>query len=36
MDFEKANLAKSYDNKVYKLKRLFTNRIREMFLRGSV
>lgn len=35
MDFEKANLAKCYDNKVYKLKRLFINRIRAMFLRGE-
>ena len=35
MDFEKANLAKNCDNKVYKLKRLFINRIRELFLRGE-
>ena len=35
MDFDKASLAKNYDNKVYKLKRLFVNRIREMFLRGE-
>lgn len=33
MEFEKANLVK--DEKVYKLKQLFINRIRENFLRGD-
>lgn len=35
MDFEKNNLAKNHEGKVYKLKRLFVNRLREMFLRGE-
>ena len=35
MEFEKISLAKNREDKVYKLKRLFINRIREMFLRGE-
>lgn len=36
MDFEKMNLGKNREDKVYKLKRLFVNRIRHMFLRGEL
>ena len=35
MEFEKASLAKNCEDRVYKLKRLFVNRIREIFLRGE-
>ena len=35
MDFEKTNLDKNREEKVYKLKRLFVNRIRDMFLKGE-
>lgn len=34
MNFEKINLASGYEDKVYKLKRLFINRIRKIFVRG--
>lgn len=35
MNFEKINLANGQDDKVYKLKRLFVNRFREIFARGA-
>lgn len=35
MHFEKTNLSKNYENKVYKLKHLFINRVRKIFLRGE-
>lgn len=34
MNFEKANLASGHEDKVYKLKRLFIDRIRKIFVRG--
>src|SRR3989338_3914512 len=36
MEFEKTNLTKDCEDKVYKLKKLFVNRIRQMFLRGEL
>ena len=35
MNFEKENFAKGNDEKVYKLKRIFIKRIRELFLKGA-
>lgn len=35
MEFEKNHLDQNHEGKVYKLKRFFVNRIREMFLRGE-
>jgi len=35
MDFEKDNFATGNDEKVYKLKRIFIKRIRELFLKGA-
>jgi len=35
MNFEKENFAKGNDEKVYKLKRIFIKRIRELFLKGT-
>jgi len=34
MNFEKVNLADGHEDRVYKLKRLFINRIRKIFVRG--
>ncbi len=34
MDFEKINFSMGHEEKVYKLKRIFINRIRELFLKG--
>ncbi len=34
MDFEKSNLATGCEDKVYKLKQLFVNRLRKIFVRG--
>ncbi|MFA6217611.1 MAG: class I SAM-dependent methyltransferase [Candidatus Omnitrophota bacterium] len=35
MDFERINLASGNEEKVYKLKRIFISRIRELFLKGA-
>jgi len=35
MLFEKDNLAAGYEEKVYKLKKIFINRIRDLFLKGT-
>lgn len=35
MNFEKDNLAKGNEEKVYKLKQMFINRLRKLFIRGS-
>ena len=35
MDFEKENFARGHEEKVYKLKRIFIKRIRELFLKGA-
>ena len=35
MNFEKINFLNGYEGKVYKLKRIFINRIRELFLKGA-
>ena len=35
MNFEKENLAMGYENKVYKLKRIFINKVRKLFLKGT-
>lgn len=35
MNFEKENFAIGHEEKVYKLKRIFINRIRELFLKGT-
>ncbi len=35
MNFEKANLSAGREDKVYKLKRLFVDRVRKIFVRGT-